>query len=171
MTTKEFNICLDLIREGNSKGLEDIYYEFYEKMKFIAFQSLGNLTEAEDIASSFMKFLLNNAKEIHYVEHPKAWIYKAIKNLSIDYIRKESKNTSLEDYQDYLFCDDVNYNLRDAFMKSFYKLTEIEQQIVLLHFVNGFKYKEVSEMIGRPIGTIKSDVSIIKKKLNHLKKI
>jgi len=161
---------LDIIRKGNPRGLEDIYYAYYEKIKYSACLILKDIHASEDIASIVLKYILEKTDKIPYVENPDAWIIKISRNLAIDYIRKKSKTISLDsDFFDAIPVRDNNSNLRLSFEKCFLELTGLEQKILLFHYVYGYKYREISRILKRPIGTIKSDIRKIKSKLEHLK--
>lgn len=169
MTSKEFNHCLDKIRNKDTQGLEEIYYEYYNKLIFTAFNIVNEFVAAEDIASDFLKYILENAKNIDYIEKPDSWILQAIRNRAVSYIRKESRKIKISNCADEMFSTNYDYDLKIILTESFKVLTEYERNLVLLHFVYEIKYKEISSIIGRPIGTIKSDISIIRKKLLYLK--
>lgn len=169
MIPKKFNSCLEMIRNGNMRGLEEIYYEYYEKMKFYAHSRLNNFAAAEDIASNLLKYILEKAKEIRYIENPNAWIYTAVKNSTINYIREKVKIVNIHNSNEIAFTPQENYNLREALFDNIKNLKPIQNEIFVLHYIYGFKYKEMSLMLNIPVGTIKSYIFEIKKNLQHLK--
>jgi len=171
MLPKKFNSCLDMIRNGNMRGLEEIYYQYYEKMKFYAQTRVNNFAVAEDIASNLLKYILEKAKEIKYIENPNAWIYTAVKNSTVNYIREKTKPVNIEDSNESIFFSpDKNYYLKKELIDNIKNLKPIQNEILTLHYIYGFKYQEISSMLNIPIGTIKSHVFEIKKNLQHLKK-
>ena len=171
MLPKKFNSCLDMIRKGNTRGLEEIYYEYYEKMKFFAQIRLNNFAVAEDIASNLLKYILEKANEIKYIENPNAWIYTAVKNSTINYIREKSKTVNIENNNEInVSFPQENYDLKKALLDNIKNLKPVQNEILTLHYIYGFKYKEIASMLKIPIGTIKSHIYEIKKTLQHLKK-
>lgn len=171
MKSCRFNKCLEIIRQGNPRGIEDIYYTYYEKIKYASFILLKDEYAAEDIASAILKYILENIDKIPFVEHPDAWILKMSHSFSVDYIRKYSRTTSLDSLADSIPAQNSDDILRLSFLDCFLKLTETEQKVLVLHYMYGYKYKEISRILEIPVGTVKSDVSIIKSKLKYLKKI
>jgi len=164
-----FNQCLDRIRSGDTCGLEPIYNKYYEKMSFSAFTKVKNIEDAKDIASEFLKYILNNAHEIPYINHPSAWIFQSIRNRAVDYIRKDSKTAYLAEYASDAFSKTPDYDLPVLIAEAIEKLTDAEKEIFELHYIYGNKYTEISKMINKPVGTIKRQVYEIKQKLRHLK--
>ncbi|MCL1900889.1 MAG: RNA polymerase sigma factor [Firmicutes bacterium] len=170
MLPKKFNSCLDMIRSGNNRGLEEIYYEYYEKMKLYAQLRVNNYAAAEDIASNLLKYILEKANNLKYIENPNAWIYTAVKNSTVNYIREKVKTVDIENNSEDFFSSNNNYALRKALIDNIKNLKPIQTEILTLHYIYGFKYHEISPMLNLPIGTIKSHIFEIKKSLQHLKK-
>jgi len=169
MSPKKFNYCLSRIRNGDMDGLKEIYYEYYEKMKFSARLRINDQASAEDIASNLLKDILEKIKEIKRIENPNAWIYTAVRNKAVDYIRENKKTINIENYNETTSSMPDDYDLRQALLHSLKRLTETEKEIFTEHFIYGFKYKEISFMHNNmPEGTIKSHVYNIKRKLKHL---
>jgi len=169
MTPKKFNEYLDKIRNGDTRAIKPIFNEYYKKMTLAACCKVRNVEDAKDIASAFLLYILQNAHKIEYIEDPNAWISQSVRNRAIDFIRKDSHTTYLSEHSDEVFSHHPDFDLRLTVADSLHVLTEIEREVFDLHFIYGLKYREISKQIGRPIGTIKSDVSIIKRKLQHLK--
>lgn len=170
MISKKFNLCLDRIRAGNLNGIEPIYNEYYEKMVFIALGKVRALEIAEDIASDFIKYILEQPDKITYIEYPTAWICQSIRNRAVDYIRKDNRFMSMSEYHEIVESHDFDYELNHMIVESFKHLKESEVELVLLHFGYGLKYKEISSIINnKSVDAIKKEISRIKKKLEFLK--
>lgn len=170
METKEFNRCLDRIRNGDRQALEGIYTKFYAKMTFTALAKINNIQAAEDIASDFIKYILENAKSIPYIENPVSWIITCINNRTVSYIRKERMAYNMACDEAVFTQNSPDNDLYFELARSFKDLAAAEQELVLLHYIYGYKYKELSRMLGKPEGTIKRQIFVIKQKLKHLKK-
>ena len=169
MLPKRFNQCLDLIRNGNLQGIEEIYYEYYQLMFHVALKKVKAKEAAEDVASSFLIYLLENASEIPHIENPTAWICKIINNRAIDYVRKESKIIDMEDDEELFVTEDNGY-INQMFIEVMNELTEYEQNLTQLHYMNGLKYKEISKIVKKSVGSVKMTIGRIKKKLLSFEK-
>ena len=169
MTQKTFNECLNKIRCGNTQGLEDIFNEYYKKIYYTALWKVHNETDAEDIASNFITYLFENIRGIPYIENPSAWINFIVMKRSIDHIRRKSKTVAVEQIDEDAAVKDITEE-NHLLVEVMNQLDEYQQQLSILHFLYGFKYGELSKMVQRPVGTIKSDISIIRKKIMQFKK-
>lgn len=103
----------------------------------------------------------------------KAWVFTIMRNVFINQYRRNSKSKTLFDYSKdlYLIANSVsNHETPSNFIYD----KEINFQIDALHdeykkpFImhhEGYKYKEISEKLDIPIGTVKSRIFIARKKL------
>lgn len=133
------------------------------------------------------KFLKNN-KEIN---NTKAWLFKILINTFINKYRKDKTEPSLVDFdniesfhesikEEVLTSstteDEAEFNeLLDADVKkAMEELPEGFRMAILLSIVEGFSYKEISEMIDCPIGTVMSRIcrgrKMLKEKLTSYAK-
>lgn len=167
MHVKKFNECLERIRNGDNNGIIPIHDEYRRRMCFTAASIVGDMTVAEDIASDFMKHLLEKAKTIGYVENPNAWIHSSVRNRAIDYVRKDSKLLPLYTL-DEVACTYIDDKLFSTLSEALQFLEESERDIVIQHYVYGFPYKDVAASMNIPVGSIKRRVHEIKEKLRPL---
>lgn len=170
MSPKKFNQCLQMICAGNMQGFVEIYNEYKQAMIYTSFRIIKIREAAEDIASTFLEYILENANSVKYVENPDAWICLSIKNRAKNYVNRESRLTSFDDFN-YPNCKAANIHLKQAFMEILKDLSEDEADLVRLHFLHGYKYREISKFISKPVGTIKRIMHEIKMKLEPLKNI
>ncbi|MCL2848318.1 MAG: RNA polymerase sigma factor [Firmicutes bacterium] len=172
MKAKEFNECLNKIRNGDKSKLEVIYDNYFKLMLFCAFNIVKNREDAEEIVANFFVYILEDVQAISYIEKPTPWVCRIIKNKAIDFVRKDVRKVALTNYYEFsqdLLTYDSQTDLIITLLEALEKLNEIEKEIFELHYLVGYKYSEIAEMLSRPVGTIKWYVSQIKIKLKHLK--
>ncbi|MFA7506956.1 MAG: RNA polymerase sigma factor [Bacilli bacterium] len=85
------------------------------------------------------------------------WLLTIAKNQAIDYYRKRDKEVLL-DYNDEtnepLLKDDNNFTFSLETNRLLDLLSDIEREIVILKIVNDFKFREIAEFVGKPLGTV-----------------
>ncbi|MFA6375367.1 MAG: RNA polymerase sigma factor [Bacilli bacterium] len=85
------------------------------------------------------------------------WLLTIAKNQAIDYYRKRNKEVLL-DYNDEtnepLLKDDNNFTFSLETNRLLDLLNDIEREIVILKIVNDFKFREIAEFVGKPLGTV-----------------
>ena len=171
MDKYRFNQLLEKIRTGDNNALEPIYREYYGKLTYSAMQILRNYSEATDIASEIFLHILKSADSIGYIKYPDAWMRQLAKNFAIDYVRHNSMLILTEDlpirpdpplYENTALHLEISNEVR--------KLSAHKQDLFELHYIYGYKYKEISRMLDIPVGTIKRQFHEIKTELQNLKK-
>lgn len=146
-------------RSQNEISAFEKLYEFYlPKLYNYAFYRTGSQQEAEDIVSqTFIKALEHLKKgEIKYISF-KNWLYKVCSNIIIDNWRKSSHAQSALPYC--LDDNDVDFseNIADklTILRTLYKLTEEQQQVLLLRYVQDLSICEVAKIMEKSEGAIK----------------
>ena len=125
-------------------------------------------SEAEDCAMDACIKALQNIDKYDGRAKFSTWLVTIARNTALDAIRKhkpiytdnavflENKGGSYE------IDDEPDYTELHAAIAS---LSEKHQEVIQLHYVEGLKYREIAERIGKPIGTVMSRLSQAKLKL------
>lgn len=156
----EKEICIEkifeLIRNGDKKGFALLYELHYNKMYGIAFSVCKNQHQSEDIVHNVIYKLWNLDIEKLPEQYELTWLYRVVKNEAISYIREERKD----------ICIDTLYNLgipdkhiedtidMESFLHTIKPLNEYQRIVVSLKILGGYTHKEISILLGKPIGTI-----------------
>lgn len=167
MTPKEFNKNLSAIRAGDKQSLKPIFDEYYGTVLCAALRKTKERKLAEEVAQGVFIYILEDIDRIEEIENPPAWLCQIATNRGIDCWRKEDKYQRLMDNYEVV---DNGSEIQQLFAQVMDELTEYQQEIVESHFIIGLNYKEISRKFGRPVGTIKSDMSIIRTKIGSIKK-
>jgi len=111
---------------------------------------------AEDVVQeAFMRLL----REIPPPQSPKAWLYRVVRNLAIDHLRKTGRTTSLanldldwfETPEDSLEMDSLEIT------ESLRKLSDDVREIVVSKIWGNLTFREIAELTGRPISSVHYD--------------
>ncbi|OWY25852.1 RNA polymerase sigma factor [Sphingobacteriales bacterium UPWRP_1] len=132
MTTKEYNICVDLYT--------DRVYRFILK-------SLRNEADAEDIVQNAFEILWKNITKVE-PEKARAYLFSVAHKNMIDFMRKNSRISQMEEIPDYFSVSDgkSNADLTDALNQSLAKLTEVQRSVLLLRDYEGYSYEEIAQI-------------------------
>jgi len=145
-----------------------------DKLHYYALSLTSDSERADDLLQeTFLKALIYRDKFTQNTNF-KAWIYTIMKNTFInDYRRKvKTKSTFEGSNNDFylMFTKDKVYPAPDSFYSS-KEITksidslEDEYRIPFTMFLDGYKYKEIAEELGLPLGTVKSRIFFTRKKL------
>ncbi|WP_449538713.1 sigma-70 family RNA polymerase sigma factor [Ferdinandcohnia sp. Marseille-Q9671] len=168
------SIFKSIFKNTNSEdySFEELIKNDQEKLYKIAYSYVRNEQDALDIVQDavikgFKSF--DKLKDIHYFS---TWITRILINTAIDYIRKARTVIPLE-----TDCFDSGRNEENNSIMTidigivFEKLKPQQKTLLLLRFYYGYSIIEISEILGKPEGTIKSQLhrtlQLVKEKLEN----
>ncbi len=101
------------------------------------------------------------------------WYYSILKNLCMNYIRdkkKRKENHFIEIENENINADNVSEKIESAEIlslmeKAIEELTFEEREVIILREFEGHSYKEISELLNIPIGSVMSRLFYARKKL------
>jgi len=129
---------------------------------------------AKDLIQETLYRALANKEKYNVGTNIKAWLYTIMRNIFINNYRRKSKQSTIFDSTPNEYLLNLNQtgvaneaiagiNLKEV-QKAIYHLPEIFRNPFLLYF-DGFKYHEIADMLGEPLGTIKSRIHFARKLL------
>jgi RNA polymerase sigma factor (sigma-70 family) len=131
---------------------------------------------AKDLFQETLYRALANRDKYNVGTNIKAWLYTIMRNIFINNYRRKVKQNTIFDStpNDFLLnqnqavvanAAEVNLRLKDI-QEAVHNLPGIFKNPFLLYF-DGFKYHEIAEMLGEPLGTIKSRIHFARKLLKN----
>lgn len=147
--------------ENNRQAQQKIYSQYAPKMLSVCRQYIKDIHHAEDLMiTAFMK-VFTNLGNYESKGNFEGWIRRIMINECISYIRVHKKVKFLEDesvseesfnnIESDLSVDDIQF-LIDS-------LPEGYKMIFNLYAIEGYKHKEIAQMVGINEGTSKSQLS------------
>ena len=143
---------------GDQEALLFLLKQEKEKLYRTAYSYVRNQADALDI---FQQTVLLAIESIHQLREPKyftTWLIKICINVSLDVLQKQKKVISMDDlkYQSLsteIATSDEKIDLLDAI----YRLDEKYKTILLLKYYEDLTFEQIAEILGEPIGTVKSN--------------
>lgn len=159
MSTMEFNSKLD--------GLTSLLYSF-------AYNLTKNMDDAKDLYQETAFRALSNRDKFQPGTNFKAWMFTIMKNIFINNYRKKVKaNTILDTTDNQYYLNSGSHSTGNSaegsiMLKELNTLIEALDDSIrvpfLMHF-EGFKYQEIADELGLPLGTVKSRIFFARKEL------
>jgi len=133
MTTSEYNKCVDAFSDG--------VYRFILK-------NIKDEDKAKDIVQdSFIK-MWDKVSDIEYLK-ARSYLFTTAYHTMIDLIRREKKQTVLEDsFTRNLSVNHHYSDLKEILDAAVEKLPEIQKSVILLRDYEGYTYEEIGEICG-----------------------
>ncbi|KAF0241193.1 MAG: RNA polymerase sigma-70 factor ECF [Planctomycetota bacterium] len=174
------------VKSGDVRSFEILVGRHQRPLINYFFRMTWDRQAAEDMAQEVFIRIYNHAKDYEPQAKFTTYMYRVARNLWIDRIRHEAhapRTVSLDapvDSEGDTFHDVVSNAspAPDARMdkderavivrKAIGELPEEQQQVLLLAESKGMKYQEVAEVLGIPLGTVKSRMHAAMQKLKDL---
>ncbi len=154
------------------EGYKDKLYRFSLKI-------VGNQFDAEDVLQELMIKVWKKREDFAQIENQEAWCMTVTRNLCIDKIRKRKGDT--KDISDYHTISDrsptpdiiaEDKESLSMVMKLLNELPQNQKEIIHLRDIEGYTYKEISEIIGLTEEQVKVNLfrarQKFKEKIKHL---
>lgn len=170
MTNTEFEASIKLIISNNKDGLESIYKEYITSIYSLVLSIVKNKENAEDITADFFIKLWLKAHTYNFNGHHKRWLMTLAHNMSIDFLRKNSKELLTEDIHiDCNSSSSMESEVHDKLLMNtlLSNLNISEREIVILHLVNDLTFKDISKILNRPLGSVAWQYNSALKKLRR----
>ncbi len=160
---------------NDRQAQQKIYTQFAPKMLGVCRQYIKDIHHAEDLMiTAFMK-VFTHLKNFENKGSFEGWIRRIMVNECISFIRVQKKVGFLEDE---FYVEDTFNNIEsglsvDDIQSLIDALPEGYKMIFNLYAIEGFKHREIAEMLGINEGTSKSQLSharrILQEQVNKLK--
>ena len=141
-----------------------------------AYKLTANHEDANDLLQETSLKALDNDEKYAAETNFNVRMYTIIHNLFINNYRKAVRDQTYVDQTDNLFYLNQSIDLADESTESSHDLKEIrrvvnalpkEYRIPFAMYVSGFKYREIADKLGLPLGTVKSRIYFTRQKLQQ----
>lgn len=144
------------------------------ELRHFALKLTADQDSANDLVQDCMLKALDNKEKFVHAQNFKGWMYTIMRNLFINNYRRVTREMSMMDdsysigRQNLLEVEDGERFEYAYDLKELHKVINAVPESMrkpFLMYVAGFKYKEIAEKMGLPIGTIKSRLFFVRKRL------
>ena len=143
------------LSSGNMTVFEEIYSRTRKTVYYVALSILRNRSLAEDAMQSVFLSVLKNAKGYSAGTNAAAWITRIARNESLNIKKKYRFEDSVDESENLKIFGESNtddYGLLTDLAR--WVLPEDEFTILLLVAVEGYKRRELAEMLDMPVSTV-----------------
>lgn len=146
-----------------SLSFEDELAALLPRLRRFAHALSRNSPDADDLTQMTIERALRSRAQWQQGTRLDSWAYKIMRNLWIDTARSRSRKEKFEAPpeeaesagEDPTGAMEASVDLKRV-MAAMQRLPEEQREVVALILIEGFGYRETSEMLGLPIGTVSS---------------
>jgi RNA polymerase sigma-70 factor (ECF subfamily) len=152
IATRETARCLP-------EGFEQIYREHSQFIYRTAFRITGDPQDAEDVLQNLCVRLLRRELPPDFSKNPKAYLYRAAVNLSLNVVRSRLRTVPADPA---IEMEDPASRSRsrgeeqifEILRRTLAELHEKAAEILILRYVHGYSDAEIAKLLGTSRGTI-----------------
>lgn len=156
-------LLLERAQAFDLEALATIYDKYAAPIYRYSFRYLGDAALAEDVTGEVFTRLLDAIERGRGPrDNLSAWLYRVAHNLVVDHFRQRSRAEGLPLEEGLMAAPDdptavVEKRLAQQRLRAAIShLTPLQQQVIVLKFLEGFSNREVGEILGKREGAVKS---------------
>ena len=156
MDKRLLNDLIERIKLGDEDSFTQFYDETNKGIFSFVYTFVKQKETAEDITQETFIKIRQNIQSYKYGTNPSAWFFQIAKNLALDYLKKYSKQTSIDITEIEIVDNKKNETDNKLFLHDMMNkyLSQEEREIFLLHVIHGYKHREIAKFMNQPLGTI-----------------
>ncbi len=147
--------------EHDAAAFAQLYEEYVDKIYRYTYYKVGNKFQAEDLTAQVFLKAWEAIHRYHSTDRPfSAWLFRIAHNLIVDYFRMQRPVLPLEEG-----AEDEDTNLEEVtahhldsemLRSAITKLTDDQQQVIILKFLEGYGTEEVAVLMGKDPGAVRA---------------
>ena len=149
--------------KGDAAAFGALYDRYVDAVYRYVFYRVRNDADAEDLVSDVFMRALRAIPRYEPRVAFLAWLYRIARNAVIDRARRSHTQISFEDALAHPGVDQVvepdatilALSDKDAVRGALAKLTPLQQEVIVLRFVEGYSTHEIATLVGKREGTVR----------------
>ena len=146
-------------RRGDREAFGEMFSSIEREVYRIAYIYVKNREDALDVVQETAFRCFKNIGNLKNAEYFKTWAVRIAMNCAVDMIRKNGRLTPLDDIgtveevSESAESEAISRITLEALLNS---LNETEKSVLIFKHHYGYTFAEISEILGLPLGTVKS---------------
>lgn len=174
-TAGEDSALIKRLSAGDEEALGTLMDRYGGALLHFAHRLVGDMQLAEEIYQDTMLKAWQQASSFRVDGHLKAWLFRVARNNAIDYMRK--KRVPIEEFTACLETAATTFRpdreaerswLSTEVFEAVDELPAAYREVVDLRFFHQLCYQEIAEVLGIPLGTVKSRLNYAIQRLTKI---
>lgn len=166
-------ILIKEVKNGNQSAFSSLYNEYVDSLYRFVLLRVSSADLARDITSDCFLRIFDFLSSQAEIENFRALLFKIARHRIIDFYRQKDKAfVSLDELEESNFVSHPDPSLSLEFekmKKAISSLKEEYQEPVILHYLEGFSWKEAADILNIPAPTLRQrahrGLKLLKEKL------
>jgi RNA polymerase sigma-70 factor, ECF subfamily len=175
VTAGEDSALIKRLSAGDEEALGTLMDRYGGALLHFAHRLVGDMQLAEEIYQDTMLKAWQQASSFRVDGHLKAWLFRVARNNAIDYMRK--KRVPMEEFTACLETAATTFRpdreaerswLSTEVFEAVDELPAAYREVIDLRFFHQLCYQEIAEVLGIPLGTVKSRLNYAIQRLTKI---
>jgi RNA polymerase sigma-70 factor (ECF subfamily) len=147
---------------GEARAFEELVRRHLKSAHAVALGVLGNPADAEDVCQDAFLAALEKLEECRDPERFAAWLLRIVRNRALNFRERRSlrEGEPLERVAVAAAGDDPGREaerseLRERLLAALAGLPDSQREVVLLHDLEGWRHRDIAEMLGTTEGAVR----------------
>ncbi len=170
--TPEVEKLIRATRQGDRESFKRLYDLYARKVLNFAFRLMGSREAAEEVTQETFISVFKNIGKLQKISRFEPWLFMIARNFVYQAFRKNKRSfistdetdeddrqiIRLESEDDDPEADLLKGELRHVAMDIIQSLDIKYREVFVLAVLEGYSYKDVAEMLGRKVQSVKTDI-------------
>lgn len=158
--------------KGNREAFEDLINMYFDRLYKEAYLRCKHEEDAKEIVQETIYKAYRNIKSLKEPKYFKTWLSKILINVSNDYMRKNGMIELEHDENDYVkkVHNDDQIEIKMDLYNAMDELEDKYKDVIILRYIEDLKIEDISEILERPVNTIKTHIRKAIKDMKNLLK-
>jgi RNA polymerase sigma-70 factor (ECF subfamily) len=161
------------VLSGDQAAFIDLVHQYQGMVSHLIFRLIANSTDREEVCQDVFLKVHKNLHSFRFQSKLSTWISRISYNTAINYLNKHQLETVEYEVErvseDRGPADEMNaVQLKSFVHQKLNLLTVVERSVLTLYHLEEMTVPEISQVMMRPEGTIKSDLFRARKKLRDM---
>ena len=186
-TDQDDNVLVRAVLDGDAPAYRGLVERYQGRIYNVIFGMVRNQEDAEDLAQDAFVKAFRKIDTFRLESKFYTWLCRIAVNTTLDHLRKKARRPTAE-FDEQIGTQDAEGNFIDAhhqdnpeantyqeqvrqkIITEVDKLPEDQKQVVILREIDGLSYREISEILDVPEGTVMSRLFYARKRLREVLK-
>ena len=161
--------AIHAIRAGDREAYRTVVERYMKRAYGIALTFVRNPQDAMDVSQMAFIRAYRNLRRYDPSRPFFPWFYRILRNICLDHLKRASRRCEIPlDDIAVLGTADRDLELRQVLWRAMEELPDEQREAVMLYYFQGMSYKEIAEILEKPVGTVMSSLHYAKRKLRSV---
>ncbi len=163
--------CVKAVLAGDKEAFSGIVERYRKRAFLTAYAIVHDEQDAWDLSQEAFIRAYRNLKKFDLNRPFYPWFYRILKNRCLSFLRKRKQlaEISIEGMFG-LKTAEIDHDQARLVQECVEKLPETAREILNLRYYQGYSYREIAEILEKPMGSVMSGLFYARKKLKELLK-